>query len=157
MQVKNYVSRIAENGSVYLAESGSFRADGRKIYNNPDLLAWFFGDSIGIRAAAEEHLYVACLDAQYHIVGCFEGSHGSVNASMFPVREIFQKALMIGAVYIALSHNHPSGVLSPSQADREATDRIKAAGDLLGVPVLDHVIVGANNPGRYSFRENGGL
>ena len=154
MKISRYDSMIDKSGAVYLRESGTFNIDGRRSYSSPDALAEFFGDAIGIRQAAEEHVYIACLDTKNHIVGCFEASHGSVNASMFPVREILQKSLMIGAVNIALSHNHPSGDYTPSAADVDATKRLKQACDICGINLLDHVIVAANNPGYFGFYEN---
>ena len=60
---------------------------------------------------------------------------------------------MIGAVSIAIAHNHPTGDMTPSAEDIEATERTKAACDLIGVPLLDHIIIGANNLGYYSFTE----
>ena len=146
---------INPNNETYLKETGSFKIDGRRVYNNPVDLAEFFGDVIGIRQAADEHVYIACLDTKCHIIGCFEASHGSCNASMFPVREIFQKSLLIGAVNIAISHNHPSGDYTPSADDINCTNRIKSAGELIGITILDHVIVAANNYSYYSFYENG--
>lgn len=156
MKVKKYDLRLDKESRPVIAESGTeFKVDGRKVFNHPEMLADFFGDSIGIRQAANEHVYIACLDTRLHIIGCFEASHGSVNESMFPVREILQKALLIGAVNIAISHNHPAGDPTPSQADIQATDRIKKAADLIGVCVIDHVIIAANTPIYYSFQENG--
>ena len=157
MKVKEYKTMINNDGSVCLRERGFYVADGRRVYSSPDLLADFFGDSIGIRQAAEEHLYVACLDSKLHIIGCFEGSHGSINTSMFPVREILQKSLMIGAVSIAISHNHPSGDYTPSRQDIDATKRIKQACDICGLSLIDHVIVAANNPGYFSLMQHGNI
>lgn len=153
MKVKNYKTVLSNDG-VKLVECGSFVADGRKVYNQPDLLADFFSNSIGIGKCAEEFVYIACLDTKCKMIGCFEASHGSVNASMFPVREILQKALLIGAVTIALSHNHPSGDCFPSQSDIEATNRLKEAAAIVGVPLIDHVIVNDKN-NYFSFHENG--
>ena len=152
MKISKYETRLNSNRNVYIAECGSYNIDGRKIYNNPLLLNDFFGDVIGLRSAAEEHVYVACLDQKCHIIGCFEASHGSVNASMFPVREIFQKALLIGAVNIVVSHNHPSGDCTPSEEDIKCTERLWQAGQLLGVSVLDHIVIGDFF---YSFHEEG--
>lgn len=155
MKVKKYDLRINKENRPVIAESGTeFKVDGRKVFNNPDLLVDFFGDSIGIRQAANEHVYIACLDTRLHIIGCFEASHGSVNETMFPVREILQKALLIGAVNIAISHNHPAGDPTPSQADIQSTNRISKAADLIGMHVIDHIIVAANTKTYYSFREN---
>ena len=153
MKVKKYVTIINPSGAVCLAECGSYVADGRRVYSSPALLADFFGNVIGIRQAADEHVYIACLDTKLHIVGCFEASHGCVNYSLFPVREILQKSLLIGAVSIVLSHNHPTGDYTPSKQDIEATKRLKEACNICGLSLLDHVIVGANNPGYYSMME----
>ena len=157
MKVSKYDSMIDKSGAVYLRETGSFNIDGRRVYSSPDALAEFFGDVIGIRQAAEEHVYIACLDTKLHLIGCFEASHGSVNGSMFPVREILQKSLMIGAVHIVLSHNHPSGDVTPSNDDISCTDRLKQACDICGVSLIDHVVVGANNMWYHSFAEHGQL
>lgn len=155
MKVKKYETLINSDGNIFLSECGLYVADGRRSYSSPDALADFFGDSIGIRQAACEHVYIACLDSKLHIIGCFEASHGSVNSSMFPVREILQKSLMIGAVYIAVSHNHPSGDYTPSREDIAATKRIKEACGICGIDCIDHVIIAANNSGFLSMRENG--
>lgn len=154
MKISQYESMLDKSGAVYIRETGSFNIDGRRVYSSPNTLAEFFGDVIGIKQAANEHVYVACFDTKCHIIGIFEASHGSVNSSMFPVREILQKSLMIGAVSIALSHNHPSGDCTPSAADVEATKRLKQACDICGIGFLDHVIVAANNTGYFGFYEN---
>ena len=154
MLVKEYRLVIDKDYKNILKESGAaYKVDGRKVFNNPLALADFFGDAVGIRNAANEHVYVACLDSKLHIIGCFEASHGTVNASLFPVREILQKALLIGAVSIAIAHNHPAGDITPSAEDTEATERIKAACDIIGIQLIDHIIIGANTANYYSFAE----
>ena len=155
MKLVKYDSFVNESGTTYIAECGSVNIDGRKTYNNPALLADFFGDSIGIRNCAEEHVYIACLNQRMKMIGCFEVSRGSVNSSMFPVREILQKSLLIGAVNIALSHNHPSGDVTPSAMDINATKRLKQACDICGIGFADHVVIGANNADYYSCFESG--
>lgn len=155
MKLAKYDSFVNESGTTYIAECGSVNIDGRKTYNNPALLADFFGDSIGIRNCAEEHVYIACLNQRMKMIGCFEVSRGSVNSSMFPVREILQKSLLIGAVNIALSHNHPSGDITPSAMDIDATKRLKQACDICGIGFADHVVIGANNADYYSCFESG--
>lgn len=155
MKIKEY-KLLLKDRCPYIAESGKFyNIDGRKVYNTPDRIAAFINDCIGLNKAANEHLYVCCLDNKNHLIGCFEASHGSCNYSLFPVREIFQKSLLIGAVSIVVSHNHPSGDYGPSEEDISSTKRIKAAGDIIGIGVLDHIIVAADNLGYYSFLENG--
>ena len=67
---------------------------------------------------------------------------GTVNASVISPREIFVEALASRAVQIILLHNHPSGDASPSQEDLNVTRRIKEAGQLLGIALTDHIIIG---------------
>lgn len=155
MKLAKYESFVNESGTTYIAECGTVNIDGRKTYNNSVLLADFFGDSIGIRNCAEEHVYIACLNNRMKMIGCFEVSRGSVNSSVFPVREILQKSLLIGAVNIALSHNHPSGDITPSKMDIDATKRLKQACEICGIGIVDHVIIGANNADYCSMFKSG--
>ena len=66
---------------------------------------------------------------------------GTLTASLVHPREVFADAITDRAASIIVAHNHPSGNLQPSQADRDVTDRLREAGELLGVTLLDHVIV----------------
>lgn len=91
---------------------------------------------------SEEYLYMICMNTKNKIIGVFEISHGSVNSSIFSVREILQKALLANAVSIIMIHNHPSGDVSPSREDITVTKRLAEAGKLVGVELLDHIIVG---------------
>ncbi len=78
---------------------------------------------------------------------------GTVNSSLANPREIFLSAVSYHAVGILLVHNHPSGDCTPSQADVDFTQRVKEAGELLGIPLLDHIIIGDCK--YLSFREQG--
>ena len=102
----------------------------------------------------EEYLHMLCFDSAMHLIGVFEISHGTVNASLVSPREIFQKALLCNAVQIILVHNHPSGDVSPSKQDMTITQQVKESGSLLCVPLLDHIIIGN---GYFSFYEKGAL
>ena len=78
---------------------------------------------------------------------------GTVNSSLVSTREIFIEALKRRAVYIVLIHNHPSGSPAPSRDDIRSTKQVKEAGELIGITLLDHIIIGDN---RYtSMRKNG--
>lgn len=80
-------------------------------------------------------------------------SVGSLNQSVVHARDLFKSACMVSAAAVILIHNHPSGDPTPSDADITITKRLKEAGDLLGIPVLDHIIIG---DGQYvSFVEKG--
>ena len=80
-------------------------------------------------------------------------STGILNGSLIHPREVFAPALRERAASVLLVHNHPSGDPSPSAEDREATRRLRSAGGIVGIAVLDHVIIGDGS--FYSFREEG--
>ena len=80
-------------------------------------------------------------------------SAGILDGSLIHPREVFVAAVRERAAAVILVHNHPSGDPSPSSEDRQVTGRLRDAGDLLGIPVLDHVIVGSE--GYYSFADDG--
>jgi DNA repair protein RadC len=81
-------------------------------------------------------------------------SRGTLTASLVHPREVFRPAIREAAAALLLVHNHPSGDPAPSREDREITARLVQAGDLLGIPVLDHVVVAEG--GYRSLREEGG-
>jgi DNA repair protein RadC len=82
-------------------------------------------------------------------------SIGSLDASVVHPREVFRAAALGGAAAIVLFHNHPSGDPTPSSEDVELTWRLAAAGDIMGIDVLDHIILGEAR--YYSLREAGRL
>ena len=102
---------------------------------------------------AEEKFVMLCLNTKNAIVGAFEVSKGSLNSSIVHPREVFKRAVLSNANAILVAHNHPSGDLIPSSEDINITKRLESAGDIIGIKVLDHLIVGENN--FYSFKENG--
>ena len=97
----------------------------------------------------------ACLflDAQYHVLGFVELFQGSIGqADVYP-REVVKSALAHNAAAVIISHNHPSGSVEPSDADRQVTVRLKLALDLVDIRLLDHVIIGQNRS--FSFVDQG--
>lgn len=154
MKVNSYKSKLQDNGTICMVAEKGYYVDGRKCYNSPQLLADFIGDEIGLRTEGEEYVYIICLDAGNHIIGLFEASHGAADASIVPVREICKKSLMLNAVNIVVTHNHPSGDVEPSEPDLLVTKKLRDAMDIIGIKVLDHVIVGGNTRMYYSFVEN---
>ena len=81
-------------------------------------------------------------------------SLGSLNTAIVHPREVFRFAVMKGVAAILLCHNHPSGDLNPSLLDMELTKRLREAGQILGIEVMDHVIIGKSGHG-FSFRDKG--
>lgn len=106
-----------------------------------------------LRHKEQEELICMMLDTKNHLLGEEMIFKGTVNASLVSPREVFLAAISYHAVGILLVHNHPSGDPAPSQADLDFTQRILEAGELLGIPLLDHIIIGDC---RYlSFRQQG--
>lgn len=102
----------------------------------------------------KEHLLTLYLDAAHRLLKLEVVSIGTLTASLVHPREVYAPALALPAAAIIVAHNHPSGDPNPSREDRETTRRISEAGRILGVPLLDHVILGRNAQ-CFSFRERG--
>ncbi|NMD43490.1 MAG: DNA repair protein RadC, partial [Firmicutes bacterium] len=95
-----------------------------------------------LRYKKKEHFMIMLLNTKNHLLSREEISIGSLNASIVHPREIFKIPLRKSAASIILVHNHPSGDPSPSQEDLEVTRRLVEAGNLLGIAVRDHLIIG---------------
>jgi DNA repair protein RadC len=104
---------------------------------------------------AQEHFIVITLDGASHIIQTRTVFIGTLNQSLVHPREVFANAIADRAAGIIIAHNHPSGNLEPSQADRRITQRLKEAATLLGIDLLDHVIL--TRDGYRSFAEEGWL
>jgi DNA repair protein RadC len=101
----------------------------------------------------KEVVKVALLDNKLKIIKDFVISEGSVNSSIVHPREVMIPAIKESATRIVLVHNHPSGDPSPSQADIEITHRVSKAGEIIGIKLLDHIIIGGTE--FYSFADEG--
>jgi len=93
---------------------------------------------------AEEVMVMLVLDTKNNVIGAFEVSRGSLNASIVHPREVFKRALLLNGASIIVAHNHPSGDPTPSREDVDITKRLVEGGDILGINVLDHLIIGDN-------------
>jgi DNA repair protein RadC len=101
----------------------------------------FVRNSVG--EDSREHFLAIFLDGRHRPIGFQTVSVGTATASLIHPREVFQPAIGIGAVAIIVAHNHPSSDPSPSAEDRNVTERLVKAGELLGIRVLDHLVVTA--------------
>ncbi len=97
---------------------------------------------------AQECFWALYLDSRCGLIQAVMVSKGSADLCLAHPREVFKGAVRVGACKIVVAHNHPSGVLEPSQQDLELTDRLREAGRVLGIPLLDHVIVSASGAAR---------
>lgn len=90
----------------------------------------------------KEHFLIVTLDARYHLIAFDNISIGTVNQSLVHPREVFKAAINRRASYIILAHNHPSGDSSPSKEDLIVTERLVSISKVIGIPVLDHLVIG---------------
>lgn len=119
--------------------------------DNPKKIIEMFNRLFRLDQKAEEYVYMLALNSKNKPLGVFEVSHGTVNYSVIAPREIYQRALLTGASHIIILHNHPSGNPNPSKEDRTTTRKIYESGELLNVPLSDHIIIGSGS--YFSFRE----
>lgn len=101
----------------------------------------------------KEVLCVINLKADGTPINCHFASMGAVDQSMAHPREIFKSSILSNAAKMILLHNHPSSKLTPSQSDSVVTDKLVKLGEMMGIPVVDHVIVGGDNSQYFSFKE----
>ena len=102
-----------------------------------------------------EHFIAITLDGASRVIGTHTISIGTLNQSLVHPREVFYLAIKDKAAAIILAHNHPSGQLFPSRADKQVTTRLKEVGKLIGIDVVDHIILAPE--GYYSFQESDDL
>lgn len=106
--------------------------------------------------ADKEHFVVLCLNNKNRLNGFKVISTGSLTASLVHPREVYRAALGLCAAALVFCHNHPSGEPAPSPEDVDITRRLKEVGELMGIRVLDHVVIGAGNT-YFSFSDRGML
>ena len=102
---------------------------------------------------AHEEFWIVYLNNSNKIISKSQLSKGGITGTLVDVRLVFKMALEMGATGLILCHNHPSGTLTPSDADKQITRKLKLAGDSLEIKVLDHLIVTENN--YFSFVDEG--
>lgn len=127
---------------------------GYKQINSPMDAASIAGDFLA--GADREHFVVICLDTKNNVNALNTVSVGTLNSSLVHPREVFKAAILANSNAIILIHNHPSGDPTPSREDLEITKRLVEAGNILGIEVMDHVVIGDN--GKYvSLKERGDI
>lgn len=93
------------------------------------------------------------LDAKHRIIGANTVSVGSLTLAIVHPREVYKALILMNAAGFICAHNHPSGDATPSNEDRELTSRLRKAGELMGIAMLDHIVLGENST--YSFADHG--
>ncbi|RMD02330.1 DNA repair protein RadC [Clostridium autoethanogenum] len=103
--------------------------------------------------ADREKFMICCLNTKNEPTVINIVSVGSINKSIVHPREVFKAAILSNAASIVMFHNHPSGDIEPSNEDVDITNRLKKCGDIIGINVMDHIIIGNNQ--YCSFKEKG--
>ncbi|MBR0085787.1 MAG: DNA repair protein RadC [Lachnospiraceae bacterium] len=122
-------------------------------FDNPSAIAEAYMESM--RFLKQEHMMLLMLDAKLRLIKEVLLSKGTVISTPVEPRDVFISVLKNEAVFFILIHNHPSGDPNPSEADIEITQRIKQCADLIGIPLIDHLIIG--NSSFVSFKKMGML
>ncbi len=122
-----------------------------KKFNQAGLIYEYYRHFLGDKK--QEYVYCLYLDSKKKIIKEKLLYIGTINYSMVHPRDIFKEAYLSCATAIICIHNHPTGDVTPSKEDYAMTYQLKQAGELLGIPLLDHIIIGRNR--YYSFFENG--
>jgi DNA repair protein RadC len=105
--------------------------------------------------ADREHFVLLSLNNKHRLNGVKVVSTGSLTASLVHPREVYHAAVVLRAAAVIFLHNHPSGNPAPSPEDIDITKRLKQVGDILGIRVLDHIVIGSE--GYFSFSDKGML
>ena len=142
MQIRTLTSRLVHSE---LGETVA-KYDARKPLRDPETVAALFRRMIG--EESQEVFAALLVDATNRPLAVVEVSRGTLTSSLVHPREVFGPALRMGTASLFVAHNHPSGDPTPSAEDFAVTRRLADAGELLGVPLLDHLVIGEGD----SFR-----
>ena len=143
MRINFYDAMLTDGGRTTLVKEKAVNYDVEKM-NTPESVVMIMRGLLHMEQMAEEHCYMVALNSSCRIMGIFFLSKGTVNASLITPREVYTRALLVGAVQIVLCHNHPSGNVTPSNQDVLITKQLKEAGELVHVNFADHIIVGGD-------------
>lgn len=120
--------------------AATWRSGRRPTVNTPEDVVELCGAQL--RGLDREHFWALALNTKNQLLRLTEVSVGSLNASIVHPRELYKVAVTVSAASMVVVHNHPSGDPSPSGADVQLTRRLQKAGDVLGIELLDHVVIG---------------
>jgi DNA repair protein RadC len=104
---------------------------------------------------SREHFMALYLNGAHKVIAYSVVSTGTATAAPVHPREVYQPAILVGATAIVIGHNHPSGSVEPSAEDRQVTQSLKTAANLLGLKLLDHIVVSDSE--HFSFHSSGAL
>ena len=142
MRITTYTTRIKDNLNVLVKERAYNYKTENSHLESADKVVKMMCDVFQIHLRAEEYVYLLSLDTKCKVLGIFEVGHGTVNACLLHTREIMIRNVLCGSSAFIVTHNHPSGELSVSRDDVSTTKKLYEAGELMGIHLLDHIIIG---------------
>ena len=142
MRINTYQVKLNEDRKSELVKERSINYGESTVVDSPQRAAEIFERIFDLSNQAQEFFCLLALDGARRVSGAFEVSRGTLTSSLVHPREVFQRAILSGAASIIIAHNHPSGLLMVSEQDQMVTQRIKDAGELMGIPLDDHIICG---------------
>ena len=140
--INSYAIMLNENRVPYLHLEQAIDYKKENEFNSAERIVELINVCFDLSNCAEERLITVAMDAKCHVIGIFKTSHGALNTTEANPRNILFRALLCGACTFAVCHNHPSGDCTASADDLTVAHRIKEAGDLLGIPMCDFIIIG---------------
>lgn len=150
--IKRYgLELLGEDRLPQLVEEERYNVSIENI-TDPKTVTNFCQEALRLDTKAEEFVFAIFLDTQGKVLGISEISHGNVNTAPLNSREIFIRALLLGAAAMILVHNHPSSGIEPSMADEATAQRIYEAGQLINIQLIDSIIIGGDR--FFSFKES---
>ena len=145
MVITTYKTRYNEERIITLVKEASSNYPEFTRVDSPERCVEMVEAVFDASNLPEEHFWLLALDGARKVSGIFEVSHGTITSALVHPREIFIRAILAGAASIIIVHNHPSGELDISEDDRKVTKTVGIAGDLLGIRLDDHLIIGDGN------------
>lgn len=150
--MNQYKTLLDQNGMHYMEKIREIPMNGK--LDTPEKVVKFFKKEFQIDALAEEYVYILGVNQASKGLGVFELTHGTTKRSQISARDIFVKLCLAGATSFLLVHNHPGGSTFPSKGDMETTRLLANAGQLMDIPLIDHLII-AHGGDYLSMREKG--
>ncbi|MGM0567695.1 MAG: RadC family protein [Elusimicrobiota bacterium] len=124
------------------------KKDMRPVLDNPEKIYFYISE---IWNAPKEKFIAVYFNTALKVISKNHISIGTLSSSVVHPRDVFKPALELNAHSIAIVHNHPSGILKPSEDDIRITEKLKKAGEIMGIELIDHLIVTSNS--YFSFKE----
>lgn len=132
--------------SVQLVREKAINYDlGNERITNPHIATKIVNHIFNLENQCEEHLVMLALDTKNRVVGIFDIHTGSISSSIISTKSILTRALLCNAKSIMIFHNHPSGIVEPSNEDILITRKLAQASNLLDITLLDHIIIGEDD------------